>query len=925
MYRIIELDIDPSLSADTGVFEVAWVEYPAIEQELMFFGKQKFYRAPEEVSAKACRAIKENEERGNPAATMVGKIRGQQLCQKEDVSLETIKRMKSYLERAATYYTGNYDDNGTISYDLWGGKPGLEWVDSILKDVEEMGIQDFAEVGPRGGIRESDKAPKSDTPNRDPKGEGTAKGDASNTRGAEVTQRVEEILQKKSDEFNEKYKDNLGYGVTVGMLKSVYQRGVGAYNTSHSPSVNSAEQWALARVNAFLYLVKNGRPENSKYTTDYDLLPSKHPKKVDMGIQDFVKPGPTEDKDEFISRCIAYVIKEGKTPEQAAGQCYGMWDNREFAPDKVSFDWDDTLSTKNGKKLLEQEMSRGSIIYIISARSITSREMIDLANKYGFPARNIYTVGSNKAKVEKIKELGIKRHYDNNFRVVDELGTVGIQFDYQLPLPPFDNYPTSGGTDDMLIEPELFNCGCGETHEVMMEKDNLYVLGYETKHFYMCPGAIALFTHLTGMELTEDAEGMIRSAAQIADNVFGIEENVIDNGFATPEQYEQAKILVDDFKDVMGEIDEIVGMKHDVSFMDGHVKVIEDYLDEPSDWSPEDLEMKAKFDKLRFSLSRQEFEAVTNTLLRGFTESEIYGMNHPTPTTYFLYKRVMSGFPDREFCDSIEGRYFRRAQIDALRDTNTSFGHNGEPYSKWLYKGGPQCVHAWEKYLFQGRNKANRGMAEGKAGMAPQSMPGKGYYPGTARYEANLSSQSVSFTNDLGCFGDLCKIEFSKNDEMLFAANKEEKMIYTPLMIPDILIPRYDEVSKEKYYVKFTPETIKKIRDKFMIEQRLRETNYEHTDHKFSDIVMVESWIVQGEKDKAYELGFTKEQIPFGTWFAAYKVLDTPEGNTLWNEYIKPGKVRGASVEGNFILNFSLQKGDDYLLEQIINILNQIS
>jgi len=815
MYRIIELDIDPSLSADTGVFEVAWVEYPAIEQELMFFGKQKFYKAPEEVSAKACRAIKENEERGNPAATMVGKIRGQQLCQKEDVSLETIKRMKSYLERAATYYTGNYDDNGTISYDLWGGKPALKWVDSILKDIESQDME---------------------------------------------------------MEPNPCWDGYVPYGTKI---------------------VDGKE-------------VPNCIP-------------------VEMGIQDFVKPGPTENKDEFISRCIAYVIKEGKTPEQAAGQCYGMWDNREFAPDKVSFDWDDTLSTKNGKKLLEQEMSRGSIIYIISARSITNREMIDLANKYGFPARNIYTVGSNKAKVEKIKELGIKRHYDNNFRVIDELGTVGIQFDYQLPLPPFDNYPTSGGTDDMLIEPELFNCGCGGTHEVMMEKDNLYVLGYETKHFYMCPGAIALFTHLTGMELTEDAEGMIRSAAQIADNVFGIEENVIENGFATIEQYEQAKILVDDFKDVMGEIDEIVGMKHDVSFMDGHIKVIEDYLDESSDWTPEDLEMKAKFDKLRFSLSRQEFEAVTNTLLRGFTESEIFGMKHKTPTTYFLYKRVMSGFPDREFCDSIEGRYFRRAQIDALRDTNTNFGHNGQPYSKWLYKGGPQCVHAWEKYLFQERNKANVGMAEGKAGMAPQSMPGKGYYPGTARYEANLSSQSVSFTNDLGCFGDLCKIEFSKNDEMLFAANKEEKMIYTPLMIPDILIPRYDEVSKEKYYVKFTPETIKKIRDKFMIEQRLRETNYEHSDQKFSDIVMVESWIVQGEKDKAYELGFTKEQIPFGTWFAAYKVLDTPEGNTLWNEYIKPGKVRGASVEGNFILNFSLQKGDDYLLEQIINILNQIS
>ena len=62
------------------------------------------------------------------------------------------------------------------------------------------------------------------------------------------------------------------------MLKSVYQRGVGAYNTSHSPEVKSSQQWGLARVNAFLYLIKEGRPQNKKYTTDYDLLPKEHPK-----------------------------------------------------------------------------------------------------------------------------------------------------------------------------------------------------------------------------------------------------------------------------------------------------------------------------------------------------------------------------------------------------------------------------------------------------------------------------------------------------------------------------------------------------------------------------------------------------------------------------------------------------------------------
>jgi len=136
----------------------------------------------------------------------------------------------------------------------------------------------MAEVGERGGIRKSPKAPKSDTPNPNPKGKGTAKGDASTSRGAKVSKADEATLKKKSDDFNERYKDKLGYGVNVGMLKTVFQRGLGAFNVSRSPRVRSASQWAFARVNAFLYLVKNGRPQNAKYKGDNDLLPKGHPK-----------------------------------------------------------------------------------------------------------------------------------------------------------------------------------------------------------------------------------------------------------------------------------------------------------------------------------------------------------------------------------------------------------------------------------------------------------------------------------------------------------------------------------------------------------------------------------------------------------------------------------------------------------------------
>lgn len=138
----------------------------------------------------------------------------------------------------------------------------------------------FATIGPRGGVNPSKKAPNSDTKNPDPK-RGSDKnkpGAAATGRGVEVPASVLETLQNKADEWNEKYKETRGYGANVGALKTVYQRGVGAFQTSRSPLVKSSQQWAMARVNSFLLLLKDGRPQNPKYVTDNDLLPEKHPR-----------------------------------------------------------------------------------------------------------------------------------------------------------------------------------------------------------------------------------------------------------------------------------------------------------------------------------------------------------------------------------------------------------------------------------------------------------------------------------------------------------------------------------------------------------------------------------------------------------------------------------------------------------------------
>ena len=88
---------------------------------------------PKGATANAEKAIIENEERGNKCATQTGKVRAQQLAARKPISYKTVKRVYSYLSRAKAYNTGNWDDCGTISYNLWGGDVMLRWAERIVK------------------------------------------------------------------------------------------------------------------------------------------------------------------------------------------------------------------------------------------------------------------------------------------------------------------------------------------------------------------------------------------------------------------------------------------------------------------------------------------------------------------------------------------------------------------------------------------------------------------------------------------------------------------------------------------------------------------------------------------------------------------------------------------------------------------------
>jgi len=94
---------------------------------------------PDAVANNAKRGIELNDKVNNKCATDVGKIRATQLAQKKNISLETIKRMYSYLSRAEEYYNeSDTEACGTISYLLWGGKAGKRWAEAKLKELGQL-------------------------------------------------------------------------------------------------------------------------------------------------------------------------------------------------------------------------------------------------------------------------------------------------------------------------------------------------------------------------------------------------------------------------------------------------------------------------------------------------------------------------------------------------------------------------------------------------------------------------------------------------------------------------------------------------------------------------------------------------------------------------------------------------------------------
>ena len=162
-----------------------------------------------------------------------------------------------------------------------------------------------------------------------------------------------------------------------------------------------------------------------------------------------------------------------------------------------------------------------------------------------------------------------------------------------------------------------------------------------------------------------------------------------------------------------------------------------------------------------------------------------------------------------------------------------------------------------------------------------------------------------------------------KKQEYKFAEqDKDKKLLIGAALVPNK--PIFRKSQDEEYYIFFSKETVRKASQMFFKKGNQSKATLEH-DVKLEGMTVVESWIVESEKDKSRHYGL---DVPVGTWMISMKV----ESDEVWMEYVKEGKVKGFSIEAYFSDKMARPK-DKTIVEEssaqenidtIKNILNDV-
>ena len=94
------------------------------------------------------------------------------------------------------------------------------------------------------------------------------------------SEKVTQSLKDKVKEHNEKHSKK----VTLSQLKKVYRRGAGAFSSSHRPG-KSRGQWAMARVNTFLKMLRGGKVKDSYRQADQDIAKASEEEVANLTVE----------------------------------------------------------------------------------------------------------------------------------------------------------------------------------------------------------------------------------------------------------------------------------------------------------------------------------------------------------------------------------------------------------------------------------------------------------------------------------------------------------------------------------------------------------------------------------------------------------------------------------------------------------------
>jgi hypothetical protein len=277
----------------------------------------------------------------------------------------------------------------------------------------------------------------------------------------------------------------------------------------------------------------------------------------------------------------------------------------------------------------------------------------------------------------------------------------------------------------------------------------------------------------TGGGMSNNADE-IETATRLMDNIVirpyqleiieAIDEILAVNGIALNLYFKTIQPL--DFIDVntlnAETNEEETGVKMSKDLTDDEFKVIENNLE--GEVIGDEWEL---VDKREYNESNEDVDTWANkkivkkenlfTQLADFIKSKPNEKSFLDKSFYkvrYEYSEKYSSGKSRKFCVNMMNRtsngvVYRKEDIDqaSFQGVNNSFGHKGQNYSLFKFKGGVNCGHYWSENLYRLKSKTEKYISKGEevnsipssyqpkgaeyndAKIAPKDMPNNGHHP----------------------------------------------------------------------------------------------------------------------------------------------------------------------------------------------------